>query len=163
MSDVLVSVDPGLRGCGVAVFADGVLLSAQYVANPAKGDGPKAWLQMGLQVFRAVGAFVKAGFRMVVEVPRVYPVSKGDPNDLIQIAGVAGAVVGQLTPDTAQFTYPSDWKGQVPKEICQRRITALLSKTELDSVQSVGYKDHNTYDAIGIGLVALRRAKQGIT
>ena len=50
MSAYLVSLDPGLRGSGVAWWAeDGSLLFVDYLRNPVKkGDGPGAWVGFDL-------------------------------------------------------------------------------------------------------------------
>lgn len=153
---MILSVDPGLRGCGVALWDAGRLAQAAYVENPMKtGRGPAAYRAMGDELSKLT-VWGSEPLHVVLELPRVYPVSKGDPNDLIDLAGVVGAIAGCMA-DTCSHYEPAQWKGQVPKTIMAKRILSKLSKAELDNVQHVGYKDHNTIDAIGIGLKYLGR------
>lgn len=152
----LLAIDPGLRGVGLAKFTDGLLYWAGYIRNPEKkGRGPWAWDAMRSEVSVHLG--YGAVDELAVELPRVYPKMKTDPNDLIDLAGVLGCLVASCNP-TRIITYaPSDWKGQVPKDIMNARVWAKLSDDEKAGVQRVGAKDHNTLDAIGIGLKALGR------
>lgn len=156
----LISVDPGLRGLGIAYFYDSELKVATYVKNTdTKRRGPPAWLDMLRAVCNSSmpPAYLLAPITMAVEVPVVYPKIKTDPNDLIDLAGVLGSLVGHFEPSQLLWFKPSDWKGQVPKAVMNARVWARLSDSEQRSVQRVGAKDHNTMDAIGIGLKALNR------
>lgn len=153
----LLAIDPGLRGVGLATFESGLLYWAGYIRNPdKKGRGPAAWEALRREVLLHV-ATLHGVCDLAVELPRVYPKMKTDPNDLIDLAGVLGCLVGMLRPQEITTYAPSDWKGQVPKDIMNARVWAKLSADEKSSVQRVGAKDHNTLDAIGIGLKALGR------
>lgn len=94
----------------------------------------------------------------VVELPQVYRQSKmkGDPNDLIRLAFDAGRRVERLA-DIVETFKPSEWKGQVPKEIHHPRILAELYERERDEyaycVRNVPKSyQHNVLDAVGLGL-----------
>lgn len=110
----------------------------------------------------------------VAEWPRVLRAvkSKGDPNDLINLAGVASAVAGALAVAVAARDvalkvtsyFPDEWTGQVPKTILQRkrfqsiraeRIAARLVEDELPVWR--GIETHDEIDAVGIGLYHLGR------
>jgi hypothetical protein len=57
-----------------------------------------------------------------VEFPRFYGTakSKGDPNDLLDLASVAGAVLGALSERLflmPSAPYPRTWKGSTPKSM----------------------------------------------
>lgn len=154
-----VAIDPGLRGCGVAVFDHrNELKWATYVANTERtSKGPTAWHAMGYEVQKRVSEHDQAYF----EVPRIYPgMPKTDPNDLIDLAGVLGAITGYLV-SAPTWCYPADWKGQVPKAMMTKRILKHLGEIEIQRIASVGALDHNTIDAIGIGLFNLKRMKRG--
>lgn len=148
---MLCAIDPGLRHCGVALFGnDSLLRSATVVNSPAVGRGPAAWNQMALAVAHWV-----AGFLAVIEVPRIYPRGdqrKGDLNDLLEVAGVVGAIAGRA--HNVIGVYPADWKGQVPKNVMNKRVLGLLSAAERSRITSF---DHNALDAVGIGLHHLGR------
>lgn len=161
---LLVSCDPGLRACGVAVFQDGVLVHAALVKNPVKkARGPEAWWGMADAVRTHI--WESDSFRLVprtyvLEVPQVYRFGKSrtDPDDLIQLAGVGGAVGAVLRPKEAYGYYPRQWKGQVPKEVMVARIEGRLTPEEVKAIQPVAASlRHNVLDGVGLGLHHLGR------
>lgn len=104
--------------------------------------------------------------RMVIEVPRIYPGSnskKGDLNDLIDLALAAGRIAGMNDSATVEMIYPADWKRQVPKEQMVERIKGFLTPEEFKRVElpTAKGKQHNVWDAVGIGLFAVGRMKPG--
>lgn len=161
MSMTTLSIDPGLRGCGCAFFSGGVLTAATWVENPVKaGRGPLAWMKMGSAVRHWAYLVARRDTisEVVLEMPRVYPgPAKVDLNDLLDLAGVNGAVVSAIQVPAVTHYFPSDWKGQQPKPVTLKNIRAALREGESNVIVTVGAKDHNTYDAIGIGLYHHRR------
>lgn len=159
---VLLCVDPGLRGCGVALFDKGELFNATWVQNPLlSGRGPVVWARMAEAVWRWAPHPARIQ-KLYVEMPRVYPgMPKTDPNDLLDLAGVLGAVVSKVNPDLVGWTFPSEWKGQLPKEVMNERVKKHMTDGEKRKVVSVGALDHNTYDAIGLGMYFLGRTQKG--
>lgn len=175
---ILVSVDPGLRVCGVAVWGygdepEGIRLGSAFLArNPEKkARGAKAWAAMASEVSVGV-ANVLARYApsfansVVVECPQAYnpKFQKGDQNDLIELAAVAGAVQGKfyLNPFKgleAHVSYlPAQWKGQVPKEIHNRRVMESLTEAERNVIDECPPSLlHNVIDGIGIGLFHLQK------
>lgn len=181
----LVSIDPGLRACGVAVFVDGLLVGAHLARNPEKKvRGAPAWDAMSLAVQNELWdhyPIFRGGFGhgnepgvLVLEQPQVYGGPRGeDPNDLIELAGVDGAILGRLEPRKAVSYLPRQWKGQVDKVIMCRRIlkSTRVSDSELAAAgltrcgSEIGVRHHsipdslihNTIDSIGIGLYFLQR------
>ena len=150
---MLIAIDPGLRWCGVARFYEGgELQQAELVRSPGTDRGPMAWRRMADHVRSAI---ITQTYKAVVEVPRIYPHSaqqKGDLNDLLELAGVVGALAGVF--DVLEFVYPATWKGQVPKKVMNARVLATLSLAERSALI---HNDHNTLDAVGIGLFYLGR------
>lgn len=151
-----IAVDPGIRGCGIAVFQDKSLRRAAYVENDVSGSG-LAWTVDGMQ--SAVLDWIsnelepEAQKYWIAECPQIYQggKQKGDPNDLIALALVIGGL------PCARYYKPSEWKGQVPKDITLKRIKAKLFSEELKTIDLAGAKSHNIFDAIGIGLFHLGR------
>jgi len=104
---------------------------------------------------------------LVIEIPQIYSVRqwKGDPNDLIDLAVQAGQIIGTFS-STANIKKirPHNWKGNLPKEICNTRSLSKLSSIEsmvVQNAQIISKKGsrkmiktlaHNMLDAIGIGL-----------
>lgn len=156
----LLAVDPGVHACGCALFRDGKLVAAEYVRE--EGENPLA------VVDNVIGWCVDYSFldKIVIEIPQVYAGPRAnDPNDLIQVALVAGAIGALANSDTC-FVHPREWKGQLPKPkrasdpyIVAERAAKKLSTEELERVSLPSAKglQHNVWDAIGLGLWALDR------
>ena len=161
---MILCVDPGIRGCGVALFDsdDRRLARCAYVKNPARsGGGPREAACMGAAVFNAVHE--PARF-VVVEWPQVYAQGKqkGDQADLLSLAAVDGAIVGAFGLSEAASVLPRVWKGQVPKEIMVSRILLRLTDGERGIFEACTREvpkslRHNVVDAIGIGLFTVGR------
>lgn len=160
---LLFCVDPGLRGCGVAMFKGGTLIDASYVKNPVdSGRGYAAHRALG----REVGHIAALSDRVVIEHPRVYPGSaqqKGDLNDLLDVVAVGAAIAARAYTSDIATVFPSDWKGQVPKETMTERIRRSLTDTERATIQKCPASlMHNVLDACGIGLHALGRLNKKV-
>jgi hypothetical protein len=178
VSTFLVAVDPGIRGCGVACFTDGVLDRAAYVKSPARsGNG----LWECVAVARAVEDWYEGVADVVaVEWPQVYAsrIMKGqqggdkDPNDLLALCGIDAAVAtlllevgwehgNPMSPSKFVTYRPREWKGQMTKEACHTRLRSRLSPDETAVVDAASREAkslaHNMLDAVGIGLHHLGR------
>ncbi len=94
---------------------------------------------------------------LIIERPKVYPgVQREDPNDLIDVALMAGRMIERFPHSALRTPYPQDWKGQVPKEIHNRRVLKALTCTERKIVPN----NHNAIDAAGLYLWAIGRMKR---
>ncbi len=135
----MICIDPGVRACGIARFdLSGELDWARYLPKEKCSLPPSE--------------------QLVIEMPRIYPGSgqqKGDLNDLLNLAAVVGYFEGRMWD--VERVFPAAWKGQVPKKVMTARILKSLSPGELVRIERVGAKDHNTLDAVGIGLWKLGR------
>lgn len=146
------SVDPGKKQSAVACFKNGELIAAYFAHQTS--------IKLTDEKLRG---------EVVMEVPVVYPGSDTNPNDLVDITAAGMGVAAQLSLPLTRIRQvkPAEWKGQVPKKITQQRIERLLTQAErirlgqcLSPVKS-GLR-HNLWDAVGIGLFALKRAKRGL-
>ena len=162
----LVAIDPGLRYCGVAIAENGNLVACALIANPDKrGRNAEAWSAMAKAV-RGWAMLHGPFYRARSETPQVYqPGHHGgkriDPGDLLQLQGVVGAL--SMAFDGLETVLPYAWKGQLPKEVCARRILGRLSPDEtavLDTCECAPSLRHNVMDAVGIMLDAVGRFKQ---
>jgi hypothetical protein len=102
--------------------------------------------------------------QVVIEKPRIYDPRqwKGDPNDLIEVAIIAGYVGGAVyCSKFPKWITPQEWKGNRPKEVDHRHTMSLLSTEEKEVIKEtkgvLKSQKHNMIDAIGIGLWYLRR------
>lgn len=156
--DVVLAVDPGIRGCGVALFVEEKLVACAYVANSCRtGALAREAAAMAVKISEWVEAFEADNhyLRVVVEWPQVYQggKQKGDPADLLPLAGI-GAALGVLCP-SIRTVLPREWKGQVPKDVMGRRILSKLTPEEtgiVDACAVIKSLKHNVVDAVGLGL-----------
>lgn len=173
----LLAVDPSIRSSGVAIFRDGSLAASTVVRVKASDSNIGA---RSLVMAHAIVEWVareKARPRIVaLEWPQIYrgAKSKGDPNDLPGLAGVAMAVAGVLSISLAArhealevLAYtPHEWAGNLPKNKTvegarmsprAKRIMSRLDDDELRLEAWTATNSHDAIDAIGIGLYALGR------
>jgi hypothetical protein len=130
----LIAIDPG-ASTGFAVYTDGILTHA--------GTGlPDLMCDV-----------------VIVEKPEHRPGGKTPVNDLITLAFTAGQCASAYHGATVYAFKPSQWKGSVPKRVHHPRIRALLEPHELAVIPKNA--KHDTWDAIGLGLFALKRMGRG--
>ena len=152
---ILVSIDPGIRACGVAGFEDRVLKWAEYVqSNYTGADNIKAAVKMS-DCVRMKYCFYFVD-HVISEVPVMRKGSPVPPADIMHLYGVVAAIGStQLDFETVQ---PSTWKGTVPKKIFLERILKCLTDEERQRLPKLpASKLHNVIDAVGIGLWKLGR------
>ena len=84
-----------------------------------------------------------------------------DGMGFVDLAAMAGALAGMLADFTSSLVayQPHDWKGNLEKAECARRVKQRLSPDELAAVTLPKRKAlaHNVWDAVGIGLRYLNR------
>ncbi len=156
MSHIL-AIDPGLRATGYAYFRHGTLAQCGIKGSRARERAEAAAVigrELAVEFRRPLDA-------LIVEVPQVYQARllKGDPNDLVSVALVAGATL-QLPALIRLAVSPHQWKGNVPKEVTRSRVLFGISPAERLLISESGVApslQHNIYDAVGIGLWYLRR------
>ncbi len=178
---ILLSLDPSLRSTGVAMFVDGQLVACERIRGIATTyDRVHRCRAMARAVFEWSCSHANLGAAqpsvLAVEWPQVYRASKskGDPNDLLGLAGVCAAVA-TLYPGAEVRSYlPDEWE-PCPKVSPERkarglgpidseafasprglRIAGLLSEAE----RACLIRSHDVVDAVGIGLFALGRLKK---
>lgn len=186
---MLLALDPGLNSPGAALFLQDVpeprLWAAAQIEIPDSlatlGEGRRWWAVAQEIVSWAVAAAAPACVTAVVfERPQWYArgKSKGDPNQLAGVAGVAANVTGTLGTHraiTISSPAPAEWIGQLSK-VCPtckgkakkkckschgsawetprgRFIRKRLTANELELVPD----QNDAIDAVGLGLWQLGR------
>ncbi|MDP2607273.1 MAG: hypothetical protein Q8S00_32450 [Deltaproteobacteria bacterium] len=159
---MILSIDPGVRQAGAALFENGELTTAWLSKGDKEIAGLVTWpIATAWAVFEDIGAHTipDAIQHLVMEIPYIYPAQfqKGDQQDIIQVALMNGALAGLFlnVPGAEIVTYlPKQWKGQVPKDTMIERIKSKLDTEELSRVQIVEDKKHqkDIWDAVGVGL-----------
>lgn len=149
---MILAVDPGIRGCGVAVFSPHGLLAAQYVTNPTgvqyrstsipageRDDTPSGFrvYAMAREVHLTCPHLEAGTDTLVLEFPRIYREAKQgkkDPNDLTPLAAIDGAIMGLFGMPAIMY-YPHAWKGSLDPDICISRVRSRLTEDEWEQVQ----------------------------
>lgn len=160
---IRLAIDPGIRGCGVAIFEDSTLEEALYIKNPSKtGNGIPEIATMAEGIYEWLGGSCCGPDvrRLILEWPQIYRAGRSkagvDANDLLPLAGL-NCMLAKMWPAVVQVYKPHEWKGQVPKVIMCDRIRSRLSETELTKISGTKSVLHNVWDAVGLGLHDLGR------
>ncbi len=163
----VLALDPSISSAGVALSRDGVLVAAGRITGVEGHHLPalRAYVMaLGIEEWCAKHG-VRAGISTLVsEWPQVYRAgkSKGDPNDLLGMGAVVGAVAALLRPEKIVTYTPAEWIGNLPKSTRHseaftsargRRIMGRLSEAE----RAVVPRYHDAVDAVGLGLFYLGR------
>lgn len=169
-----ISIDPGLNWVSFAIWEleTGLLMRAGLVKCEYEVGTERAekWRLMALAVDEELGLSngLAEETRLILEIPQVYDQTKNkdkkgharDPNDLIDLAGVLGAIVGRCDENTTVewSPVPRDWKGQIPKHVTQQRVDGRLQEGETETIEwPIASLKHNVYDALHLGIVYLER------
>ena len=154
MLGTVLSIDPGLRKCGCALWSpDGTLLGAWTARARGSSRGPAMWVKMVNAIKLAPDISV-----LVVEQMQVYQDRKTNADDLLELTGVLGALSWRFKEAALVGYKPAEWKKQAPKRVVHARIKSRLSPEELKSIEKKA--THDAWDAIGIGAYYFR--KQGV-
>lgn len=171
---MLLSIDPGRRGCGAAVWRSGRLVAAAYVANSEReDDGPLACRAMAAAV-KEWCSVVAPGVidELMLEWPTLYGgrASKGDQGvdarDLFTLAGVDSSIATAFALAKVYSCVPHDWKGSVrkPKKVDDPYAieTRAIQRLDDDERARVVWPANkrlrwDVADGLGIGLHKLGR------
>lgn len=149
----LICVDPGSNTVGLALFAGGHLVEVHLIETPKQNLHRRALQQV--RSGRQYGNHCEYAPTIVIEMPRIYPHSEVRPNDIVELAFVAGCVVGGLSAansisDLVLYT-AQDWGGQVCKKVKNKRT--LKKHPELNDmlkIYPVSFHEH-IIDAVAMG------------
>lgn len=161
----LVAIDPG-KVTGVAEFSGSTRPPSSRDANQREGDLVRATVCDEEQCLIFIENATPLRFLnrhdlslhgdCIIEVPQIYPgqQQKGDQNDLIKLAVMVGRYADRATACgfRVKLVKPREWKGQLPKDVCWRRVRETLTTLELDNIEKLSKsRAHNMHDAIGLG------------
>lgn len=158
----LVSIDPGLRVCGVAAFED-KLLTRCGTARWDKGSGPEQWVGMAAAVSCLLGDSWRIDPETLAIEKMVTRRGRSDAHSaLIELSQVSGAIYALVSASEPVAVAPQDWTKGRPKRINHRRVRYRLSKQEtrildeaLEDTKRENQKE--VLDAVCIGLHVLGR------
>ena len=158
----MIDIDPGKK-TGWAVF-EGRTLSSAGVSKSEDLFRPTRRDARGEPCGELPEPLFPAETLVLIEMPRWYPRDHKDVNDLLDLAVQVGEIKRFYESQrcTVKLVWPRSWKGNVPKDVTNRRTVAALSPEELARVPvrpRAKTPDHNCLDAIGLGLHELGRLR----
>lgn len=166
----VLALDPSVRSPGLALFADGQLTRACNLPIKRSSTATQNDSQLGPSEFarwhhvaRYIIDTMPTDIHTVVfELPQIYTwgKGKGDPNQLLALAGV-GAIVAAHYNTFTLSPRPAEWIGQVPKStkgsaLTSPRALKILSRLSTEE-RALVPDQHDAIDAVGLGLWALGR------
>ena len=155
----VLAIDPGLKCLGWALFCEGKLIACGVSRSKNNRHLGKCAQD---HINNLLNLGIKPEVSVLLERPKIYTLTKqkGDQNDLIAIAIVGAIVSGALSMYPVEEVFPDGWKGQMPKDVCHRRIDRRLTDEETrvkETLPKAKTVRHNGLDAIGIGLFGVGR------
>ena len=156
-----LACDVGIRGIGCAYFVGDELLRAWYEPEPTAERGPAKWCRVAATLNYLRDDPSLSPDVLVIETMKVYAGRQGfgkDPDDLLELQGIAGALAFGFRGGRVVGVLARDWKGQVPKQVMTERIRTWITRRGwLDrlAVPKPARLVHNAIDAAGLGMVYL--------
>lgn len=157
-----LSIDPGITGTGWALWNvgdDWHECRKPWSVGIWNPPGKLAWedraLWLGLELWKL--NFVKERIDQVwIEYPAFFETAGGTMvarrGDLLKLTYCVGVLAGVMSHHGKKiYLIPvRSWKGQLPKEVVERRVRRLVGDHAMDGTR---FRSH-IYDAVGLGLFA---------
>jgi len=134
----ILGIDPGLRCCGLALYNSGIISTKSIRSSMGNSLSNRVSYITSESV-----AFAKSVDLLILEHMRVYPMQKGDPNDLIDISILVGSLMATIQHKECILASARQWKGQTPKNVSHKRIESRLGY-DISDISS------DARDAIGL-------------
>lgn len=158
-----LSVDIGLHGLGLGYWKDRQLEAAWYAPSTrARGErGPLAWR-------KACADLPRLDLRpdtLVMETMQVYVHGQDKADDLLQLQGIAGVLVGMYPGANPVGYRPAEWKAQVPSDILAARVESYLKRAGWSDrvVAPPKARLGDVMHGVGVGLVHLGLVGVGVS
>lgn len=148
---IIMSVDPSINFCGFAIHDEQGLL-AHTLLTPNKTD--EDYVQKSRTIFSVIknihnDVFVENGNKdvvIVLECPEYWKVAghaARESGSIFKLTFLCGMIA--TINDSVVIVTPSGWKGQMSKDVVNRRLRATYPNVNIEKT------NHNVVDAIGIG------------
>ncbi len=138
----IVGIDPGLSATGIALIRQGKV--ELFTVRTRGKDIAERILHIA--DFARCLCSVRLDM-LVIEHMQIYTQrkSKGDPNDLVNVALVEGAILASIPAEVYRLPKPAEWKGGIDKKIHHPRL-----KKHVYDLQ--GRVSEHAWDAFGLAL-----------
>lgn len=159
----IIGIDPGKNYTGVTILDTylikeaacgfGVTLCGCYLYDGKGRDLGVNVDGQAHQIRECVATFQPD--EVIIEKPQIYSKGKARPNDILDLALMAGALGACGMPCT--FVTPARWKGQVKKHIHNARILEKLPNLHEALAGLAKGKHEHIIDAAGLALWSIER------
>ena len=153
----LMSIDPSINYCGVAIFdMKTKVLEDAVLIRPDKITQHGEWYGKAFSIYTKVYAIVEKCkvTAITVERPDHWSVAgfeareSGSIEKLAFLVGLFYSMHDEIS-DFKLFL-PREWKGQLPKEVVRNRLAAVYTKDKYSKKEWAAL-DHNIMDSVAIG------------
>lgn len=150
------SVDPGLGGTGWAEWRGkkaptrvGVIAANRRHEDELAARCEDIAYALSEEIKWGGGLYTQV--HVILELPQHMTSLKGiaaQAGAVYKLAFLVGYLAKAVYPCTVHVVTPGEWKGQLPKDVVQRRITKHLGE---ETCRALNIRTH-AWDAVGIGL-----------
>lgn len=166
MKGMLVTMDPGKKKAGMALFKDGVLRACEdFWGSYSDGPYPDE-VATALEGVKLIDEWWSpAGEKRFVYEEMQTRKGRADAHaDLISLSIMTGGVAGYAASVGFEVSsvFPNQWTGSFPKRVHQKRTRDALEGEELEVLEkalqaATASSKSEILDAVGIGLFVLGR------
>lgn len=158
----LVTIDPGLGGTGWALWTSRAMPDAVGVVRDVTKDESLAnrCAELSGKLLVALEHENRLVHRpdtyVFLEMPQHMANVKGiaaQAGSVYKLTFLVGYLAARFCKCQVVVVTPGEWKGQLPKDVVQRRVTRILG---WDTVEDLNIQSH-AWDAVGLGLWAMGR------
>ena len=160
-------LDPGLRAAGVSLWQDGVLQTATVIRLRSRVRDGEGWVPMARKIVKWAGPVDLLVYERMVYLPEWASAKGGHGvvDDLLQLTGLTGVVIGLLNPPRIVAYTPLQWKNRGETKHQTAHDMPLRLSVEERGAYRDGVRDvpeglkHNAIDAVAIGSFHHQRKK----
>lgn len=145
----ILAVDPSINSCGYAVFENNQISPILYniISSKSLNTQDFEYIAKSRAMFEKVRT-IQSQFKdckIILEVPEyrksAYIARESDA--IVKLSFVCGMI---SSLENVHHYTPSQWKGQVPKEVMRKRLANYITDIDIMHI-----KQHDVVDAIGLG------------
>jgi len=126
----LLSLDPGYRQSGIALFYEDMLLYGALIEVDPLVNLAAHWREVAEQIDKTASRVGHWRYSVTTEIMQIDGrTGKAQAGQLLRLSGLAGAVVGEAVDDVSSYT-PSEWNKNRSKGPNHSKILRALEDEE---------------------------------
>ena len=139
-----LAIDPSINFCGTADFKGKQLFHSELL-QPDHVGKQGTYLDKCVDIYNQLEAISELYDVLILEIPEHWGAAgylSRESGAIFKVTFLCGMIF--TLPNVTTYT-PSEWKGQLPKEVVRNRLAKIYPKVVTKKL------NHNIMDAIGIG------------